>query len=268
MTDDPIPLPLVQQAQNGDRTALEAVLRALQDRVHRLALRMLADPEAAQDATQEILIRIMTKLSTFQGGSRFETWAYRLASNHLLNVCRKAQADHALRFDDFAADLETGLVDAPTAEDTVMLNQLRITCTMAMLLCLDPDHRAAYVLGEIFEMDQSEACAILDITNSNFRKRLSRARKEVQDFTARHCGLAQKAAKCRCPRRLPAAVQLGRVQANGPAFDDALSYRAAEDLINRIEQVKLAASLQRATGALRSPVDLAAGLSALFPPPP
>ena len=52
---------LAKQAQSGDKTALSQILRHAQDKVHRLAVRMLVDPDTAQDATQEVLIRIMTK---------------------------------------------------------------------------------------------------------------------------------------------------------------------------------------------------------------
>ena len=75
-------------AQSGDARALENVARHAQSRVYRLAARMLADPEAAQDATQDILIRIVTKLSTFRGEAGFDTWVYRIATNYLLTARR------------------------------------------------------------------------------------------------------------------------------------------------------------------------------------
>jgi RNA polymerase sigma factor (sigma-70 family) len=73
----------IDLARDGNAKALETLIRATQDRVYKLALRMLADTNAAQDATQEILIRIVTKLSTFEGDSKFETWTYRSATNSL-----------------------------------------------------------------------------------------------------------------------------------------------------------------------------------------
>ena len=76
-------------AQNGDAKALEDVVRHVQDRVHRLAIRMMYDPEHALDATQEILIRVVTKLSTFRGESSFETWVYRVALNTAISWGRK-----------------------------------------------------------------------------------------------------------------------------------------------------------------------------------
>ena len=72
---------LVQRAQRGDKAALADVVMAVQDSIYYLALRTLADQEQAKDATQEILIRVITKLSTFRFHSAFRTWVFRVATN-------------------------------------------------------------------------------------------------------------------------------------------------------------------------------------------
>jgi len=158
-------LETVRKAKDGDAKALEAIVRSIQDQVHRLALRMLADVSFAEDATQDILVRIVTKLSTFKGESKFETWVYRVAMNHLLTATKIRDADPGLSFEVFEEDLLTGLSEpVKDAIDQVALNELRIKCTMAMLLCLDANHRAAYVLGDILEMDHIDASAVLDVS--------------------------------------------------------------------------------------------------------
>lgn len=260
---------VIDLAKEGDGAALSALATCVQDRVHRLAMRMLPIPEAAEDATQEILILVVTRLSTFEGRSSFETWVYRIAMNYLLTAKKQIDREPNFTFDWFAQDLEAGLVDdaQPTAEDRVMLNDLRIRCTMAMLVCLDRNLRAAYVLGEILEFDQSEACEVLEIGRDLFRKRLSRARAEVQAFTARSCGLANDQARCRCPRRLPEAVRLGRVDTGvGNAFPDAPDWEDVRDSAARTEASLVAARLQRATGELRAPPDLAAHVLSIVIP--
>src|SRR5262249_33306569 len=73
-------------ARREERSAIEAILRAVQDPVYGLALRMLADPADAADATQEILIRVASNLSSFRGDSSFSTWVYRVAANQLLTA--------------------------------------------------------------------------------------------------------------------------------------------------------------------------------------
>lgn len=250
---------LANSAQAGDRKALENLVRAVQDRVYHLAMRMLVDPDDARDATQEILILAITKLSTFRGDSAFSTWVYRVAANYLLNARKKAARERQLTFDDFAADLEDGLVaDPPRApDDAVMLNELRISCTMAMLLCLDIEQRLAYVLGDILELDHAEASSVLGINAAAYRQRLSRARRQVVAFTSRHCGLASDEAKCRCPRRLPAAKASGRI-GSAPAFATAGApgYADVLDRVRSVEGDLKVLKLQTATAPFRFPDDL------------
>jgi RNA polymerase sigma factor (sigma-70 family) len=78
-------LELVRAAQAGNREALERLIARHQAWIYNVALRMVYLPEDAEDATQEILVKVLTKLSTFEGRSRFSTWLYRLAVNHILN---------------------------------------------------------------------------------------------------------------------------------------------------------------------------------------
>ncbi len=260
----------IELAKDGDAIALEALVRSIQDRIYHLACRMLADPIAAQDATQEVLIRVITKLSTYRGESSFETWTYRVATNYLLTARKIIASDPGLSFQMFSDDLLNGLADEQNAapEHHVMLNQLRLKCTIAMLLCLDRDHRAAYVLGEILEFDHAEAASVLEISPSNFRKRLSRARSSVQDFTAATCGLANPSAPCSCRKRLPAALASGRL--SGPAtneLSDAPSFAEIKNLASQTEADLIAAKLQRATGSLAPLKDFAADVLRLVEPP-
>lgn len=267
---DQEPDQFVERAKAGEAGALDALVRHSQSRVHRLALRMLADPELALDATQEILIRVITKLSTFRGDSSFDTWVYRIAVNYLLTARKVAAHDPGLSFEMFGADLEDGLVDEAAAapEDHIMLTDLRVKCTMAMLLCLDRDNRAAYVLGDILELDHREAADVLDITAANFRKRLSRARGKVVAFTARSCGLANKQAACSCPKRLPAAMAAGRVGAGGrPEISGAPGYSDVRRMAAETNAELLVAKLQKATGPLLPPRDLAADILKIVDPP-
>ena len=77
-------------AIGGNRDALERLVRALQGDLYGLALRMLCNREDAEDATQEILVRIVTRLSQFDFRSKLKTWAYRVAVNYVLDVRKSA----------------------------------------------------------------------------------------------------------------------------------------------------------------------------------
>src|ERR1700719_3409294 len=79
---------LVLRARSGDRQALEDVVQRHQAWIYNIAVRMLYHPQDAEDATQEILIKVLTRLSSFEGRSSFRTWLYRIVVNHVLNMKR------------------------------------------------------------------------------------------------------------------------------------------------------------------------------------
>ena len=83
---------LVSQAQNGDRAALDRPLTSHQPWIFNIAVRMMGNHADAEDATQDILLRAVRSIRTFRGESKFRTWLYRIAANHLLNVKKQKWA--------------------------------------------------------------------------------------------------------------------------------------------------------------------------------
>ena len=80
---------LVRRAIGGDGDALEQLVQGHQTWVYNVAVRMRGHPHDAEDATQEIFIKAVTRLASFQGRSSFQTWLYRIAVNHVLNTSRR-----------------------------------------------------------------------------------------------------------------------------------------------------------------------------------
>src|SRR5215510_12031032 len=103
---------LVGRAQNGDKTALDALVRSIQHRVYALCMRMLSSPADAGDATQEILVKVITHLSTFRGESAFTTWVHRIAANHLVDARVERNKRAAMSFEALAAMIDAGLAHA------------------------------------------------------------------------------------------------------------------------------------------------------------
>ena len=192
---------LVDRARGGDRDALGQLVAATKDMVFNLAIRMLGSPSDAEDATQEILIRIITHLGSFRGESAFRTWAYRVASNHLLTTRKRGAELRADSLDALGERLADNLAAGdPAVDDQLIVHEAKLICTSTLLACLDRDHRLAYILGEIFELAGDEGAAILDIAPDAFRKRLSRARARMDEFMAKQCGLVNPASTCRCAK--------------------------------------------------------------------
>ncbi|MFC5911182.1 RNA polymerase sigma factor [Streptacidiphilus monticola] len=221
MTDHQPDLDLVARAVAGEQTALEDVMRRVQDPVYRLALRMTARPADAEDTTQEILIRILTRLASYRGEAALTTWAYRVAANHLINLARRTpHEENGITVDSYRQDLLDGLA-APEYQgpDTELLaEEVRLICTQALLQCLDRDARAVYVLGDIVRLPGEEAAWALGLQPAAYRKRLERARRQVRDALRGRCGLLDATAPCRCARRINHAVGKGRIDPERPAL--------------------------------------------------
>jgi RNA polymerase sigma factor (sigma-70 family) len=212
---------LVAAAVGGSERALEQLLRAVVDDILRLSRRMLWHPQDAEDATQEILVKVATRLSTFRGDARVTTWAHRIAVNHLLTIRRRRAEDPALTFTAFGEDLARDLdaaYDAPAVDEDLLAEEVMVGCTQAMLLCLDREHRIAYVLGDVLELRSEEAATICEISPAAFRKRLQRARGRVQEFMQGHCGVLDAVNPCRCRRRIGAAIQHDRLDPGNLLF--------------------------------------------------
>ena len=198
---------LVEQAKAGDKTALESLIRRIQSRVYNLSLRMLWHPGDAEDATQEILIKVITHLSQFRQESSFQTWFYRVATNHLLTTRKRRAESQQNTFEIYDAALEQRMDQAATLpadslEQSLLLEETQWRCTLGMLLCLDREHRLAYILGEIIGVSGDEGASIMETTPVAFRKRLSRARQRIGEFMNSHCGIVNPANPCRCSRQL------------------------------------------------------------------
>lgn len=91
-------LALIEKATAGDKESLETVILSVQDLVFNLSLRMLGSFPDAEDATQDILLKIITRLSSFKGESAFSTWVFRIAANHLKNYQKHMFAKFPLSF--------------------------------------------------------------------------------------------------------------------------------------------------------------------------
>jgi RNA polymerase sigma factor (sigma-70 family) len=249
-----------RRAINGDRNALDQLVRGLQGDIYGLSLRMLCNREDAEDATQEILVRIVTRLSQFDFRSKLKTWAYRVAVNYVLDVKKSAVERLHLGFEQFAEDLTNGLdLEAPAeTQQSLLIEEVKVGCTIAMLQCLDRPHRLAYILGEILELPGPEVAEALDISPDLFRKRLQHARTAILNFTRTYCGLASDAAPCRCNRKLPSALLAGKVRPDTCNYAaKASSFQQTRATVRQVDEARWALQVHRTSNPLGSPVDFA-----------
>jgi RNA polymerase sigma factor (sigma-70 family) len=211
-----------RRAADGDRVALGQLVQGLQHPMYRLALRFLGHPQDAEDATQEILIRIVTHLGSFEGRSKFTTWAYTVATRSLLRTRRGANETAVVGAEQFAAFLDAGMGDVDTtaeeAEYRLLCEEVRISCTYGMLLCIPRDQRAAYLLADVAGLTDVEGAQVLGCTREAFRQRVSRARRTLKQVIDNRCGLIDPTNPCRCGRQITASVQAGILRPDDPAL--------------------------------------------------
>jgi RNA polymerase sigma factor (sigma-70 family) len=231
--DDRADADLVEHAKNGDRAALEKLVLRHQAWIYNIAVRMVFQPQDAEEVTQEVLVKAITKLSTFRGESKFRTWLYRIAANHVLNMKRRSSEAQSLTFAAFGAALDnTPDLDLPDpktvpVELPLLVEEAKVGCTTGMLLCLDRKQRLIFTLGEILGASDTVGGDVLGMTADNFRQCLTRARRDLYSFMNNQCGLVNKNNPCRCPKKTKSFIEAGHVDPHHLLF-----------VSQRIERVK------------------------------
>ncbi|MCI0457799.1 MAG: RNA polymerase sigma factor [Gemmataceae bacterium] len=208
---------MVEKARSGDRAALEQLILRHQAWIYNVAVRMVFHPHDAEEVTQEVLIKVITKLGTFQGESSFRTWLYRIAANHVLNMKRRGAEARATPFADYGAAIAgTPDLDLPDPRSVpvalpLLVEEAKNGCTMGMLLCLDRKQRLIFTLGEILGVSDTAGGEVLQMSADNFRQRLARARRDLHSFMNGQCGLVNKENPCRCPKKTRGFIEDGHV---------------------------------------------------------
>jgi len=166
---------LVAAARNGDRAALEELLRLHHDRIYALARRMTGNDADAADATQEALLAIVRGLPRFDRPVGLLTWAYRVTANACLDELRRRRRRPLVDLADDRADPP----DTSVAMDTALADRLRLDAALAQL---PEEFRVAVVLRDVCDLDYAEIAAVLDLPPGTVRSRIARGRGRLADL--------------------------------------------------------------------------------------
>lgn len=227
--DDQHDLALLSEALQGNKRSLENLIKHHQDFVYNVALRLYLNPDDALDATQEVLIKVITHLKTFNGNSQFRTWLYRIVVNHFLNAPKR-------KFETLSS-LEPTFAEEEPHFNEEEIEEARILCSTAMLMCLNREQRLIFIIGEIFEADHQLGAELFDITPANFRVKLHRAKADVRTYVAGKCGLVNPENPCRCPKKTKQMVRLGLVDKNNLRFNTHFAHKVSEWIAENHENV-------------------------------
>jgi RNA polymerase sigma-70 factor, ECF subfamily len=173
---------LIRQAQQGQLDAFNTLILMHQDRVYSVAYRILGDPAAAADATQDALISAYRRLETFQGGS-LRGWLMRIVTNVCYDDLRRQKRRPATALDDLpGGDSDDGapLASAqPTPEHVILDNELQ----QAIQRCigtLGRDQQTVLVLCDVQGLSYQEVADTVEANLGTVKSRLSRARLAVR----------------------------------------------------------------------------------------
>ena len=207
----------------NDKTILPELLQSISKKIYNLSLRYLNDFDEANDATQDILIKIYNNYNKLREKEKFVSWSLTIATNHLINLKRVNKRFQHLSFDimeqdcniQFATNAEPSIFNS---ENDVLLAELKISCTQAMLMCLSKDERMIYILSSMFEQNSSQGAQIMNISREAYRKKLSRTKNKLRNFLENNCGLINKTATCKCRNRINYALETHRISRERLSF--------------------------------------------------
>lgn len=181
----------IAEALQGSRESLKKLIIRHREWIYNVAFRMVMDHDDAADICQEILIKAISNLATFDPEKgAFCTWVYRITVNHVLSMKKKKFEYRINDFDTYVSLLEKMSDESGEAhpEAQLLAEEIKISCMMGMTMCLNRRERLVFILGSIFGISDEEGSEIMDISKANFRKILSRARKEIYSYIGDVCG--------------------------------------------------------------------------------
>jgi RNA polymerase sigma-70 factor (ECF subfamily) len=176
---------LIERAKAGDQVAFAGLVELHQDHVYNLAYRILQNPEEADDATQEVFVKVWQALAAFRGDAKFTTWLYRIVHNHCLNRLRAAksspktvsteiyQDDGDESAQDLLANLPGDKADDPGLQ---FESRERRQLIWQQVELLPAKYRSIITMYYVQEFAYEEIAAILEIPVGTVKTHLYRAK--------------------------------------------------------------------------------------------
>jgi RNA polymerase sigma-70 factor (ECF subfamily) len=176
----------------GDRSEFARLVEANYELVYRLAIRMLNDPQDAEDVLQETFLKALRGLKNFDGRSSLSTWLYRIATNEALMLIRRKKPD--LVSTDEPVETEDGEQEPVQIVDWCCLPEDELMSAEAQHYLdeaigrLSPSLRAVFVLRDLQGLSTQETGEVLNLSETAVKTRLSRARLRLREDLSGYFG--------------------------------------------------------------------------------
>ena len=174
---------LVADAQNGDFSAFEELVKKYESKVYGISLRMLQNGEDAKDAAQDVFLKVYRSLGNFRGESKFSTWLYRITNNVCLDILRKqSRRDIAVEIDAGYEDGDNKTVEIASDVDVeAAVEDAEFRSLVHKAIGMLPDqHRAMIVMRDVQSMSYTAISEILELPEGTVKSRINRARKNLR----------------------------------------------------------------------------------------
>jgi RNA polymerase sigma-70 factor (ECF subfamily) len=180
---------LVRRAQDGDRDAFTQLVDAYKGKIYNYVLRMLGDPDTAEDVAQEAFIKAYSSLVDFRGASSFQTWLYRIAGNLAIDTMRRRKyrqgtysLDQPLETGD--GEVERDIEDERAGPERELQSaELRERVDEAILK-LSPKLRTVILLYELQGLSYEDIARIVGAPLGTVKSRLFNAREQLKRMLA------------------------------------------------------------------------------------
>lgn len=173
---------LIEQAQQGDVTAFNRLVLHYQESIYNVAYRVMGEPQAAEDATQDAFISAYNSLGRFRGGS-FKSWLMRIATNACYDELRRRKRRPQTSLEQLTEDNESfAFLRSP--QEGPEGTQQRLELVRAIEDCLQTlpdDQRITAVLGDVEGYNYQEIADITSVSLGTVKSRMSRARSKLRD---------------------------------------------------------------------------------------
>ncbi|HET7755335.1 MAG TPA: sigma-70 family RNA polymerase sigma factor [Anaeromyxobacteraceae bacterium] len=193
---EPNDLELLQQARQGDRAALEALLDRHQRQVYRFGLKMCRDEEDAKDVVQETLLAMARNVRDFRGASSVSTWLYSIARSFCIKKRRRSKfaPEHEDQLTAVEAEVQRVADPGLLQDDSLAGRQIEAALERA-IASLDPMYREILVLRDVEGLTAPEVAEVTGLTVEAVKSRLHRARLQVRELVAPLLGVPEPAAE-------------------------------------------------------------------------
>ncbi|MBI4364520.1 MAG: sigma-70 family RNA polymerase sigma factor [Candidatus Latescibacteria bacterium] len=183
---------LVRKAQEDDDRAFGELVSRYETKVYSLALKMVRNPEDAEDVLQDTFLRAYRGIKSFKGNSTFSTWIYRITANSALMRLRKKQLPTVSIEDADEREAPVSIADWSPGPVDQLLNQELQQVMDEAIEALPAEFRQVFVLRDIEEISNAEVAEILDLSVAAVKSRLHRARLKVRNRLAAYFNENQK----------------------------------------------------------------------------